>query len=150
MSIEDLEGDLERNLSDFTSTTWLTADDAKKYMADTLWPFLQNVVAEIRDQDNCIETLVNETDDILQADTAGIFAAVIVSAKMMMLELTKRLTKSPADVELLGKLKLIKPHLAKAEGTLEEITVFPEEDEGEEEVEEIEDGADGVEAGGEA
>lgn len=151
MSIEDLEGDLARNITDFATTTFLTANDVQKYLGDTLWPFLQNMVAEVRDQDNCISDLVNEADDVLQPDTAGIFAAVIISSKMMMQELVMRLTKSPKDAELKTKLAQIRPIITKAEETLEEITIFPEEDEEQTDDDGDFDGADAeADTGGEA
>lgn len=151
MSIAELKSDLERNLADFNGEAFLTADDVKKYLKDTLWPFIANMAVELEDVDGCIGSILDETEDILHEETAKVLAAVVVGSKMMVAELAKRLVKhSPADQKLAQWLKSFKPTIQKAGEIIEEITIQDEEEEVDEATPDTaEASAEEAEAGGE-
>lgn len=132
MSMEELEQDLERNIADLENTTFLSAEDVRKYLRETLWPFLSNHVAETTEIDDCVANMVEDSDDVLQKDTASLFAAVIVSGQKLMEELIKRLTKTPDDQKVRNAIAELRPIYAQAAAKLEEITVDVEEDDDEE------------------
>jgi hypothetical protein len=132
MSMEELEQDLERNIADLENTAFLSAEDVRKYLRETLWPFMTNLVAETTEIDDCVANMVEDSDDVLQRDTASLFAAVIVSCQKMMDELVKRLTKTPEDQIVRNAIAQVRPICLQAAGKLEEITVDEEEEDDEE------------------
>jgi len=128
MSLDELCSDLEANQTELEKVQMFSADDVKKYLASTVWPFLENVVAEIEDLDASLSDLVEKTEDILQPETAGIFAVVIQGCVQVMDELAKRLRPGNAgDQKWKVKLGELRKICNTAAETLQEITVMPDE-----------------------
>lgn len=128
MSIEDLESDMNRNADELDSVTFASFDDVKAYLKQTMFPLMGNMVEELADIDNELAEYVEGRADMLQPQTAGIFAAVIVHCRQLIVTVKKL---QPTNQKVLVKLEAIKKVCALAEQTLEEITVVPDSGEAE-------------------
>lgn len=127
MSLDDLKADLQRNVADLEATTMYGVDDLKKYLRETLWPFLHVVVEEMEELDSDISDMVEGSEDILQPETAGIFAVVIVQAMDLCKELETRLRKNDvADQTVKKKVAQLRNVCGIAQQTLMDITVHPD------------------------
>lgn len=136
MSIEQLRKDMKESteaLARLATTPGVppTAESLASFIHLTMWPTMEAVVDELSDVDGCVEDLLNSSEDILQPETAELFAALVVSGRAVAAELSKRLTVSPADAEtrklVEGFLELSKA----AEAAISEITVPEDEDDDE-------------------
>lgn len=121
--------------------------DIAKFMRMELLPFLENHVQQSIEMDGCIEDMMYKQDDVLQPETASIFAAVIVGGRALADVVVELAPKGPdgklADASLAEKLKTFLQMAMGAERTLEEITL-PEDpddaDEGEDDPDEDDEG----------
>jgi hypothetical protein len=83
-------------------------------------------VKELTEVDETVADLYSESEDILQAQTAGVFAALIATGRPLIMELQKRL--QPSDGKILAALKGWLELSKVCESTLEEITIPDDED----------------------
>lgn len=131
MSIEQLRKDMKESSE---ALTRLGApgfpppaiEDVVAFLRHTMWPTIEAAVDEVAQIDECVEDLLNASEDILQPETARLFAALVVAGRAMATELTKRLGPGDAETKKLvsGFLELA----TSAEAAIVEITV-PEDDE---------------------
>lgn len=137
MSDSTLLADLEANLAEATKLNELAqASDLVKHLKNTLWPFLQTLVEEVTQIDQVVEDIVHEADDILQPETAEVFAALIVACRAMVTEFTPRVDRAK-EPKIFQGLQILAQLCNKAESTLDEVTVPPEDEEdGDDEYEE--------------
>src|SRR4029077_6278419 len=132
MSIEDLKADIERNTTDFDSVTFNSLDDVKQFMKTTMFPIMTNVVEEMEQIDDDVADIIQQASDVLQPETAGIFAAVITQCRGLAEGLKRRLKKGDKnDDKWAVRLPKILAICDAAQDTLLEITVTPT-DEGDE------------------
>jgi hypothetical protein len=143
VSLEDLEADLTTNLAAAAQLLGplVTASDIAKHLNETMWPFVVNVVTELKEVDETVADLYHGAEDILQPETAKVFAAVIAVASGLILgELKRRLDPNkPSEAKLLAAIKEWARLAHEAGETLEEITVVPAEGGEDEEDEDDED-----------
>lgn len=139
MSLDQLRDDLKRNAAEAGKLDEATS----LYMSATLWPFLEAFLDEVTEAvseiDDAVAELVDQQEDYLQPETAGVFAALAQSSMQLAAELKKR---SGGDARL---LKLVSNHeqiYETAVALLGDITMIT--------AEEADTEADGSEAGGTA
>lgn len=132
MSVEELRADIDRAIADLPNVNLFAVDDVKQYLASTLLPLLENVVNELDEHDEDIESLMETVDgtaDMLQPETAGLFAMTIKVCLELRAELGKRLRPGNAGDEKWKKKLLQVDQVCKvAEAKLMEITVEPADD----------------------
>ena len=130
MSIDDLRNDLDRNIETLEATTFAGFGDIKDFFKQTMFPLLENVVSELEELDSDISDLVEKSEDVLQPETAGIFAAVITQARKIADALEKRIPPSDANfAKWRASLGAFRQICVKAEEVLIAITVNIEEEE---------------------
>lgn len=135
MSLDELRDDLKRNAADAGKLT--TISDIRDHLVNTLWPFHEAVLDVVEEMDDAVAELVDQTEDYLQAETAGVFAAVVQSSLFLSAELRKRVASDGAAADPI--LKRIDAHeqlCHQALETLGQITMIPPEDDEEEDKEE--------------
>lgn len=77
LSLDDLKNDLDRITDDLRTRVFIVPDDIKSYLQQQLLPFVSNVVEVMEGIDGDVSDLVEHAEDILQPETAGIFALAI-------------------------------------------------------------------------
>jgi hypothetical protein len=133
VSIEDLQSDLERNLAELDNRAFTSFDDVRSWLRDTLFPLMTNMTSEIEEIDNDVADMVQQSEDILQPETAGLFAMVIANCIQLAGALGKRLKQNPNDQKWAAKIQQSLHVCELATKTLQEITVQPDapDDDGE-------------------
>ncbi len=128
MSIEDLKADLETNMAQAKVLNAMsTIGDIAAHINNTMWPFLENVVAEQGEQAEDLLDMYHGSEDLLQPETGALFTAVILGAAGLIGELEKRLVQ-PTDAKLVGAIAEWRRLSEEAGHVLQEIVVIPEED----------------------
>ena len=122
MSLDELRADLARNIKEAAG---IADQTARQHLQNTLWPFLEAMLEVVDEMDDAVAELVDQQDDYLQPETAGVFAAVIQSSLALTAELRKRIAE-PALVEQITQHEQL---CAQAVIILGEITMIPEEGE---------------------
>lgn len=135
MSVHELRVDIDRAIADLPAVTLFSVDDVKKYLTETLLPLLDSTCMEMEEHDEDIGGLMDIAEgdtDMLQPETAGIFALVIKAGLEVTAELAKRLRPGNAgDEKWKKKLAQMQQICKAAEAKLFEITVeeeAPDED----------------------
>lgn len=100
MSLDQLREDLKRNAVEAGKLD----EPTSLYMSTTLWPFLEALLDEVSEIDDAVAELVDQQEDYLQPETAGVFAALAQSSMQLAAELKKR---AGGDARL---LKLVSNH----------------------------------------
>jgi len=149
VSLDELQSDFAANSAQIKALdpTTSTTSDLVKLIKFTLWPFVQNMVMEMSEIDDAMQDVIDNAEDILQEETAGLFAGVMLGAAALIAELEKRLTL-PADAKLVKSIRDWKAALVEANTVLAEITIEtpePPKDEGRPPDEGDEDDEDGDE-----
>jgi hypothetical protein len=140
MSLEQLTEDLKSNTAEAQA---ILANDPGNpvlmHLVNTLWPFQEAMLAEMMEQANALDEVVDEAGDMIQAETAGILAAPILAAQKLCEELEKRL--GPSELELRGFIAETRRSVQEAAELLEEITIPPgdEDEDGEDDEDEDDD-----------
>jgi len=133
MSIESLKADLSANVQTLIAlqpeTT--TAADIVKHLKETLWPFLESVVDESAEIDDCVADLISGAEDILQPETAEVFAAVIAGAVAVSDALKKFITRE-AEPQLYKVVEELEKNCKSAETIMAEIVIDTGDDEDDE------------------
>lgn len=129
MSIEDLQSDLERNLTELDAQTFASLDDVKAYFKSTIYPLLASVSSELEEIDNDVADMVQQSEDILQPETAGLFAMIIGNAIQLCGALQKRLKDNKNDAVWAQKIAQTMHICELGKNTLDQITVQPDADE---------------------
>ena len=91
MSLDELREDLARNIKDART---IVDDRTRAHLENTLWPFLEAIIDVVDEMDDAVAELVDQQEDYLQPETAGLFAAIIQSSLQLVIELRKR---APGD-----------------------------------------------------
>jgi hypothetical protein len=141
MSLDELRADLKRNMAEAAKLT--TFAEVRDHFVNTLWPYLEANLDVVEEMDDAVAELVDQTEDYLQAETAGVFAAVVQSSLLISAELRKR----AAGDELLEKR--IAAHEQLCQQALEmlgQITMIAPDDDGEDEDEDEDDEGEGSDA----
>lgn len=102
-------------------------EDVVAFLQHTMWPTIEAAVDEVAQIDECVEDLLNASEDILQPETAELFAALVVAGRAVATELTKRL--GPGDAETRKLVSGFLDLATSAEAAIVEITVPEDEDE---------------------
>jgi hypothetical protein len=140
VSIEDLKADLASNMTACRALiargVLLTPVDLAKHQLDQ-WAFLENVVTDFEELDGTVSDLYHNAEDILQPETAAVFAAVAAGGLGLVGELEKRLT--PADGKIRAAIAEFKKLAIEATDILREITIPDDDDDEEDEEEDEED-----------
>lgn len=137
MSIEQLRSDMAESAKQLALLgTTTTVAELVAVIQTTLWPTLEAAVEELGEVDSCVEDMLHGQEDILQPDTAQLFAALVVAGRGIAAELRLRLKAHEQDV-----IKLLDgfEELARAaESEIEEITIPESDDEDDEDDDEEE------------
>lgn len=120
---------LRNDLHDIKTALPELGDPTKVWVSRTLLPFLESMVDQLSEIDESILDLVEQTEDILQPETAGVFAIVIQGCLATISHLGKRLKKTAEDAALAKELARLKTACIQARELLVQITVAPEEPE---------------------
>jgi hypothetical protein len=129
MSIETLRDDLKglkeatRAMPDLT-----TSGDIRKFMKSTLVPFVEALVDEVAEMDGVMADLIEGAEDILQPETAGVFADLIIGGRLLAAKL-RELSPTGADPKLDVAIVAFLERSTLAEQLLEEIAVVSADDE---------------------
>ena len=137
MSLDDLRADLKRNMAEASRLT--TVVEIRDHFVNTLWPFVEAVVDVVDEMDDALAEMVDQTEDYLQAETAGVFAALVQSSLMLSAELRKR---AAGDDLLVKRIDAHEQLCQQALATLGEITMIATDGENEESDDEDEDEED--------
>lgn len=126
MSMEQLMGDLAENSKEIARLgPESTVADVVKLLQATLWPSLVALAEQTAEIDGCVEDLVEGAEDILQPETAQVFAGIIAGGTVLVAELKKRL--KPEDAKILSAIGEFEKLCELGKEALEEITI-PETD----------------------
>lgn len=107
--------------------------DLTKHLRETLWPTLEALAEinettanEIDELDGAVIELAEGDGEMLTAETAGVFATLLLNAKEITAELEKRLTanEGPMKAKVAAFYKLIEA----CEAQLDELTVVADDD----------------------
>jgi hypothetical protein len=121
MSIEDLHTDLAANMEEAKNLSALSSmGDVVNHLKNTLWPFTQNVVGELVEMDQAIQSMYEQSEDILQFETGKLLASVIVGAQALVADLEQLVKDDPARR---AAIKEWKAKAKQAIAELEEITL---------------------------
>lgn len=133
MSLEELQADFAENAKtvaqldpSLTSTT-----DLVNLIKFTLWPFLENVVGELREIDGEVQNMVDGIEDVLHQETAGVIVAPIIAARAIIAQYKATLPET-ATAELKA-IRQWEKMAREAEETIGEIVVMDAPEEAEEE-----------------
>ena len=137
MSLDDLRADLKRNMAEASRLT--TVVEIRDHFVNTLWPFVEAVVDVVDEMDDALAEMVDQTEDYLQAETAGVFAALVQSSLLLSAELRKR---AAGDDLLVKRIDAHEQLCQQALATLGEITMIATDGETEEGDDEDEDEED--------
>ena len=137
MSLDDLRADLKRNMAEASRLT--TVVEIRDHFVNTLWPFVEAVVDVVDEMDDALAEMVDQTEDYLQAETAGVFAALVQSSLLLSAELRKR---AAGDDLLVKRIDAHEQLCQQALATLGEITMIATDGENEEGDDEDEDEED--------
>lgn len=111
-----------------------------EFLRNTMWPTMEAAVDELGQLDECVEDIYNASEDILQPETAQLFAALVVAGRVMAAELAKRLTNTAADAEAKAIVDGFLEMASAAERAIQEITVPETDDDEDDEDDEEEEG----------
>lgn len=130
MTVEDLQADIERNIAELDARPLSTIDDVKAYLKDTVLPLFAATGSALEEIDDDLSDLVEHADDILQPETAAVFALVIKGAVEVSDALRKRLRpNNENDAKWIKRLDQLRAVCETAGQRLLEITVQPEPEE---------------------
>lgn len=138
MSLDELRNDLKANMAALVK---ITPGETRDHLKETLWPFLEALVDVVDEIDDAVAELVDQQEDYLQPETAGVFAAVIQSSLQLAAELKKR---AGTDLNVVKAIGLHEQLCEQAMTVLGEITMIPsdhDEDDDDDEEEGDEDNA---------
>lgn len=91
------------------------------FLKTTLWPSLVALAEQTEEIDGCVEDLLHAQEDILQPETARVFAGIIAGGLVLVAELKKRL--KPEDTKILAAAGEFEQLCAQGQEALEEITI---------------------------
>lgn len=130
MSIETLKADLKANTDTLFALDPMTTTpgDLVKHLRETLWPFLESVVEEAAEIDECVADIISGAEDILQPETAEIFAAIITGAIAVAAALKGRINRE-TDPGLYKVVEELERNCKAGEALMQEIVVDTGEDE---------------------
>ena len=131
MSLDTLKNDLKLNLAEVsklgveigaTTETGAKIDILVNHLAGNLWPTLEAIVDELDEVDGVVADIVSGAEDILQPETAAVFAAVIASSTTIAAALKLRINKE-ADAQLYRVVEELEQNLRQATEIMEEIVI---------------------------
>lgn len=129
MTMEQLMGDLAENGKAVASlTSESSMADVVALLKMTLWPSLVALAEQTEEIDGCVEDMLHAQEDILQPETAKVFAGIIASGLVLVAELKRRL--KPEEGKILAAATEFERLCRQGEQALEEITI-PEVDDDE-------------------
>jgi hypothetical protein len=106
--------------------------DLVRFLKSDLVPFIESHINETAEIDVVVADMVEQADDVLQPETAAVFAGVIVGGRTMAAKLAEVLPKGPdgkpLDAALAAQIEAFLPLATEAEELLEEITIQTEDD----------------------
>jgi len=137
MSLDELRDDLKRNMAEASRLT--TVVEIRDHFVNTMWPFIEAVVDVVDEMDDALAEMVDQTEDYLQAETAGVFATLVQSSLHLSAELRKR---AAGDDLLVKQIDAHDQLCQQALATLGEITMIATDGENEEGDDEDEDEED--------
>jgi hypothetical protein len=138
VSMDEVKADLKANLASVKDMIpeLTTSADIVRHLKSTFWPFVENLVAEIDDIDDCVAEIA-EGSNVLQEDTAQTFAGLITSGAVLVGELKRRL--GPDDEKMVVMIQEYERLAATAGRLLEDIVMATDDDDDDEDEDENED-----------
>lgn len=140
ISMEQLQidfKDLKSRAKEALGGSMPTAADIARFIKGDLLPFIENHVAQSAEMDGCIEDMMYRQEDVLQPETAAVFASIIVGGRGMALKVRELSPKHPDGTLVDGALdKAIAEYLGlcqSGEHIVAEITLPPQDDDDDEE-----------------
>ncbi len=135
MTIATLQSDMKRCLAELPAAGLPEA--VVLYFQKTVFPLIEAVVDEVNEVDQTVLDLVEQSEDILQPETAGIFLILIQHFQSTIKELVTRLDKkSPVDKKIAVDLTKYVAMCKNARQLIADIVVAheeaPDEEEGDE------------------
>lgn len=142
MSIEDLQRDLKlvgETIVSLSADPLIPTEDKIRRVAEELLAMLASTVEEVSDIDDAVTTVIEQSDDILQEETAAVILAPMLLADALVNELR---TRASTDNRILTAIKEYKRARQAADECIQEITVASDDDgdDGDDEVSDAEDG----------
>jgi hypothetical protein len=122
MTMEQLLSDLEQNGKDLaklgpnSSTAEVVA-----FLQMTLWPSVVALAEQTEEIDGCVADILEAHEDILQPETAQVFAGIIAGGMVLVAELKKRL--KPEESKILQAVDEFEKLCAHGSEALAEITI---------------------------
>lgn len=118
MSLSDLVKDCQRN-GNATSIVEAGVDPATAtYLADNVWPVIQSIAEEAAELEDDLAEAIEQTEDLLHAETAAYFAALIESGRKLVAKV-----QSNPDPEVQQLCGLFSNVASQCEAVLLEITI---------------------------
>lgn len=123
MSLDTLKEDLKQNLATLTTMNELSSvGDVVNHLKNTLWPTLESIVDELAEVDDCVADMVNNAEDILQPETAEVFAAVLAASAVVAAAL-KPMLDPAKDADMINLVAELERNIKKANAIMQEIVI---------------------------
>lgn len=123
MSLDTLKEDLKQNLATLTTMNELSSvGDVVNHLKNTLWPTLESIVDELAEVDDCVADMVNNAEDILQPETAEVFAAVLAASAVVAAAL-KPMLDPDKDADMINLVAELERNIKKANAIMQEIVI---------------------------
>lgn len=125
MSLAEVRADIARNVAAL-STVGPDPASVVAYFKNTFWPWAEALVDELDVIDDAVDDLIEESDDILQPETASSLSIPLVLGTALAAELKKRVDlepDSPAKAELLAKIRAFAKGFKEATEIIADITI---------------------------
>lgn len=120
--MEQLMTDLAENGKDLARLGPETsAAEVVTFLKTTLWPSLVALAEQTEEIDGCVEDILHAQEDILQPETAQVFAGIIAGGLVLVAELKKRL--KPEDTKIMAAVGEFEQLCVQGQEALEEITI---------------------------
>lgn len=137
MSVETLKADLKSNLETLRLMVPGVAspDELVRHLKDTLWPMLESIVEEVAEIDDCMNDIVSGAEDILQPETAEVFAGIIAGALAVAAALKMKVgNDTEEDRQLRKVIGELEANCRAGEELLKDVVIDPgDDDDGEDE-----------------
>jgi hypothetical protein len=102
-----------------------TPADIVAFLQMTFWPSVVALAEQTEEIDGCVEDILHAQEDILQPETAQVFAGIIAGGLVLVAELKKRLKAE--DTKIMAAIGEFEQLCARGEEALEEITIPDDE-----------------------
>lgn len=120
-TVDEMRADITR-LADKVAMKDMPVD-VRAYLADNLWPFLEGVVDRLEEHDGLIDECIEQTEDVLHAETAQLIGKPIGVGMALCTELERRLGGTPVDMKVRAMVAEYRVSAKIALETLQDIAI---------------------------